>query len=187
MMNRMSRLARDNVGLLLFLLGMFVFRSAVADWNSIPSGSMEPTLQVGDRVLVDQHAYAWRLPFTRVHIGERGTPRAGDIVTFASPVDGERLIKRVVAVGGDTVAARRGVLYVSATPVGAAGRIEFGPLAVPAGHVFVMGDNHDDSFDSRFWGPLAVDRIYGRAIKVVASFDGVRPRGDRFWIDLGRR
>jgi signal peptidase I len=185
MIKSITRRARANAGFLLFLLGMFVFRSAVADWNYIPSGSMEPTLQVGDRVLVDQHAYAWRLPFTRVHLAERGAPRAGDVITFASPVDGERLIKRVVAVGGDTVLARRGVLYVNRHPVGTAGYIEFGPVEVPAGHVFVMGDNHDDSFDSRFWGPLAVDRIYGRALKVVASFDGLLPRGDRFWVGLG--
>jgi signal peptidase I len=184
-MKKIVQLVRANAGFLLFLLGMFVFRSAVADWNDIPSGSMEPTLQVGDRVLVDQHAYAWRLPFTRVHLAERTSPRAGDVITFASPVDGARLIKRVVAVGGDTVAARHGVLYVNRQPAGIAGRIEFGPIEVPAGHVFVMGDNHDNSFDSRFWGPLAEDRIYGRALKVVASFDGLVPRGDRFWVDLG--
>lgn len=184
MTKKLVQLVRANAGFLLFLLGMFAFRSAIADWNHIPSGSMEPTLQIGDRVLVDQHAYAWRVPFTRVHLTERARARVGDIVTFASPVDGERWIKRVVAVSGDSVAARRGVLYVNDAPVGAAGHVEFGPLQVAADHVFVMGDNRDNSLDSRFWGPLAIDRIYGRALKVVASFDGVMPRSDRFWIDL---
>ena len=187
MTKKIVQLLRANAGFLLFLLSMFVFRSAIADWNHIPSGSMEPTLRVGDRVLVDQHAYAWRVPFTRVHLAERAVPQAGDIITFASPVDGERLIKRVVAVAGDSVAARRGVLYVNRMPAGMAGHIEFGPVEVPAGHVFVMGDNRDNSFDSRFWGPLAVDRVYGRALKVVASFNGVAPRTDRFWVDIGAR
>jgi len=187
MKNSIVQLFRENRGLLLFLSGMFVFRSAVADWNHIPSGSMEPTLQVGDRVLVDHRAYSWRLPFTRVHLAERATPKAGEIITFASPVDGERLIKRVVAVAGDSIAARRGVLYVNREAAGLAGRIEFGPIDIPAGQVFVMGDNRDHSFDSRSWGPLPVERIYGRAVKVVASLDGVTPRGDRFWVDLQAR
>lgn len=184
-MRKLFALLRDNAGFLLFLAGMFVFRSAVADWNHIPSGSMLPTLQIGDRVLVDKRAYAWRLPFTDVHLVERATPRVGDVITFASPVDGTRLIKRVVAVGGSQIGARRGLLYVDGAPVGVAGRIEFGPVSVPPDHVFVMGDNRDESFDSRFWGPVPVGSVYGRAEKVVFSLDGLAFRGDRFWLDLG--
>lgn len=184
MKNNVLRLLRENAGFMLFLAGMFVFRSAVADWNHIPSGSMEPTLQVGDRVLVDHRAYAWRVPFTTIQVAQRGVPQTGDVVTFRSPRDGERLIKRVVATAGARIAGRGGVLFVDGNPVGLAGQIEFGPVEVPPAHVFVMGDNRDSSLDSRFWGPLPVENIYGKALKVVFSLAGPIPRGDRWWLDL---
>lgn len=183
-MAKVFRLLRNNAGLLVFLTGMFMFRSAVADWNHIPSGSMEPALQIGDRVAVDHRAYAWRVPFTRIHLVERSSPAAGEVITFASPVDGGRWIKRVVAVAGDRVEGRSGWLWVNGRAMGSAGRLPFGPLDVPPGHVFVMGDNRDHSLDSRYWGPLSVDRIYGRAFKVVLSFDGMTPRTDRWWRDI---
>ena len=181
----MRALIRSNLGFILFMLGMFAFRSAVADWYHIPSGSMEPTLQIGDRVFVDNRAYNLRLPFTNIHLYERAQPRRGDIITCKSPVDGERLIKRVVALGGDRLEARAGRLFVNGAAVpGHAGRIEFGPIVVPAGHVFVMGDHRDNSFDSRYWGALPLDHVYGRALRVVASFDGWRLRGDRWFLPL---
>lgn len=181
----MRHLIRNNIGFILFMLGMFAFRSAVADWYQIPSGSMEPTLQIGDRVFVDNRAYNLRLPFTNVHLLERAQPQRGQIITFQSPVDGERLIKRVVGLAGDRLEARAGRLFVNGIAVpGNAGRIEFGPFVVPAGHVFVMGDQRDNSFDSRYWGSLPLTNVYGRALRVVASFDGWRPRGDRWFLPL---
>jgi len=111
-MQRVLKLLRDNRGFLLFIFGMFVFRSAVADWYQIPSGSMEPTLQVGDRVFVDNRAFNLRVPFTNIHVLDYGAPRAGEVITFKSPVDGERLIKRVVAVAGQRVEAHDGQLFV---------------------------------------------------------------------------
>lgn len=181
----MIKLLRNNLGFILFLVGMFAFRSAIADWYQIPSGSMQPTIQVGDRVLVDNRAYNLRVPFTNIHVLERTEPQRGEIITFKSPVDGERLIKRVVGLAGDSVAARDGKLFVNGAAVpGHAGNIEFGPVEVPVHHVFVMGDNRDNSFDSRFWGPLPIANVYGRALQVVVSFDGVVPRGDRWFRSL---
>lgn len=178
------RLLREYLGLVLFLIGMFAFRSAYADWYHIPSESMEPTLLVGDRVVVNKHAYAWRLPFTDLRLAERAAPQVGEVVTLASPVDGTRLIKRVVAVGGDQIAARDGVLYRNGAAVGPAGRLWFPPYWVPVGEVFVMGDNRDASFDSRFFGSVAVERVSGRAVMVAFSIDGWLPRSERWAMDL---
>lgn len=184
-MNRLRHLLRENRGLLLFIFGMFLFRSAYADWRHVPSESMEPTIQVGDRVVIDKHAYAWRVPFTRIHLAERAAPAVGEVVTFDSPADETLLIKRIVAVAGDEIGARRGVLYRNGAVVGRAGQTEFGPVVVPAGHVFAMGDNRDNSFDSRFYGPVAVERITGRATLIAFSLDGLLPRADRWGVQIG--
>lgn len=178
------RLMREYLGLVLFLIGMFAFRSAYADWYHIPSESMEPTLLVGDRVVVNKHAYAWRLPFTDLRLAERAAPQVGDVVTLASPVDGTRLIKRIVAVGGDRIAARDGVLYRNGSAVGPAGRVSFAPYLVPVGDVFVMGDNRDASFDSRFFGSVGAERVSGRAVMVAFSIDGWLPRSDRWAVSV---
>src|SRR5512138_3914317 len=91
-------------GTLLFLLLMFSFRSAWADWVTVPTGSMNPTIIEGDRVLVDKHVYGLRLPWTLVRLTEGRDPQRGEIVVFDSPVDGTSLVKRVIGVPGDTVA-----------------------------------------------------------------------------------
>jgi signal peptidase I len=100
-------------GLLFFIGCMLVFRSAVADWNYVPSSSMNPTLIAGDRVVVNKLAYSARVPFTLTHIARWSTPQVGDVITFDSPVDDVNLIKRVVAVAGDTVKMVDNTLYVN--------------------------------------------------------------------------
>ena len=112
----MGRWLKENRGLLLFVLGLGLFRTAVADWNPIPSGSMRPTLQEGDVVLVDRLAYDLKLPLTDVRLWPLGEPQRGDVVTFRSPVDGTRLIKRLVAVPGDVVALRDRRLWLNGQP-----------------------------------------------------------------------
>jgi signal peptidase I len=100
-----ARLAwREYRGLLLFIVLMMGFRSAWADWVRVPSGSMNPTILEGDRVLVDKHAYGLRVPFTLTHLTRGADPARGDIVVFDSPADGTSLVKRVIAVPGDSVA-----------------------------------------------------------------------------------
>ncbi len=168
---------------LLLLMG---FRSAFANHYVVPSGSMQPTLMPGDRVLVDMRAYGLRLPFTHARLLGAGLPRRGEVAVFESPVDGERLIKRVVAIGGDDVEVRDGRLHVNGRQLavpGAAEAMELldghlygldlaqggGPDArgrVPAGEVLVLGDARGNSHDGRMFGLLPADAFYARAFAV---------------------
>lgn len=212
---------RKNRGFLLFLLGLGVFRTAIADWNPIPSGSMRPNLLAGDVVLVDRIAYDLKLPLTNVIVAHLGEPRRGDIVTFSSPKDGTRLIKRIVALPGDIVQLRDDALYIngqrarysdprSATEALAKGvrvpalrltesidgdqrRVQvlagvpamrdFGPVTVPAGDYLMLGDNRDDSADSRYIGFVPRRLLIGKALRILVSADidgDWAPRFDRF-------
>jgi signal peptidase I len=209
--------------LVILAVVMFSLRSSLADWNDVPTGSMKPTILEGDRVFVNKLAYDLKVPFTTCRIAEWSNPQRGDIVVFYSPKDGQRLVKRVIGLPGDTVELAENVLIINghATEYGPvaeqrlndvapadrarqifateelAGRSHavaaspsvpamrtFGPHQVPDGHYFMMGDNRDDSFDSRYFGPVERKRIVGRATGVVISFDKPhywRPRWDRFF------
>jgi signal peptidase I len=104
---------KNNRGFVIFLICFGFFRTAIADWNPIPSGSMRPNLLEGDVVLVNRLAYDFKLPLTDVVVAKIGDPGRGDIVTFSSPKGGTRLIKRIVAIPGDVVEMRREVLLVN--------------------------------------------------------------------------
>ena len=110
---RLASLLPENRSVLIFFGLMLVFRSAVADWMYVPSGSMNPTIVEGDRVLVDKAAYGWRIPFTTVRLTRGDDPQRGDIVIFASPEDDETLIKRVVGLPGDTIEMRNERLLIN--------------------------------------------------------------------------
>ena len=116
MRERLIHLWRDWHGVILFLGLMFVFRSAVADWNQVPSGSMKPGILAGDRIVVDKLAWELRVPFTNTRITRWAEPARGDVVTFENPVDGRLFVKRVVAVPGDQVEWRRKQLIVNGEP-----------------------------------------------------------------------
>ena len=196
-----------NRGFLVFLACFGFFRLAIADWNPIPSGSMRPTLLEGDVVLVNRLAYDFKLPLSDIVVARLSDPVRGDIVTFASPRDGTRLIKRVVALPGDLVEMRDAVLWVNAQsasyldPSATRERLEpameldavqaterlgnserrvqfvsaiqarrdFGPLRVPQGSYFVLGDNRDNSADSRYIGVVPRHLLIGRAHRVIVS------------------
>lgn len=204
------------------LLIMIAIRSAVADWNDVPTGSMNPTILEGDRVFVDKLAYSLRFPLTRWHLIDFAEPKRGDIVVFISPHDGTRLVKRVIGLPGDTVELRANQLLLNGKPVdydpvSADKRREiaptmpqnwpvaieelparshpvmgkpsvqalrsFGPVKVPKDNIFAMGDSRDDSFDSRYFGPVDENRILGKATHVVVSVDPSHhylPRWNRF-------
>ena len=196
--------------LLILAVVMFSLRSSLADWNVVPSGSMEPTILVGDRVLVNKLAYDLKVPFTTWHIAQWSNPQRGDIVVFFSPKDGTRLVKRVIGLPGDTVELRNDRLVINGQPVdyttlepqipgqlagperdhgvfateqlpthahavmainGVPAMRTFGPVHVPDGHYFMMGDNRDNSFDSRYFGTVDRGQIVGRATSIVLSFD----------------
>jgi signal peptidase I len=103
--------------LLIFLALMMVFRSAVADWMYVPSGSMNPTIVEGDRILVDKAAYGLRIPFTTTRLTQGEDPRRGDIVIFPSPEDGTTLVKRIIGLPGETVEMRDEKLLIDGTAV----------------------------------------------------------------------
>jgi len=112
----MKNFIKNNRGFIVFFLCLGVFRTAIADWNPIPSGSMRPNLLEGDVVLVNRLAYDFKLPLTDIVVAHIADPKRGDIVTFSSPKDGMRLIKRIVAPPGDQVEMRDEVLWVNGKP-----------------------------------------------------------------------
>jgi signal peptidase I len=165
---------RESLTFSLTVLCLFAARSSLADHYVVPSGSMERTLLPGDRVLVDKQAYGLRVPFTLVKLGADATPRRGDIVVFDSPTDGTRLIKRVVAVGGDRVEVRAGRVLIDgvAQEDAALPDLRFGggpdlkPTRVPDGQLLMLGDSRGNSLDGRSFGFVPAREIYAKAVVV---------------------
>src|SRR5580692_4040836 len=108
---------RNNKSLLVFLLLMFAVRSAIADWNDVPTGSMNPTIVQGDRVFVNKLAYDLKVPFTTWHLAQWSNPRRGDIAVFYSPADGIRLVKRVIGLPGDKIELTNDRLLINGQPL----------------------------------------------------------------------
>jgi signal peptidase I len=169
----------------LLVVGILAGRSTLADHYYVPSGSMEYTLIPGDRVFVDKRAYGVRIPFTRFELTKGEPVRRGDIVIFDSPRDGTRLIKRIVAVGGDDVLIRDGHLAINGQWLVSEDDDEIeligdkvvrlnladggGPalsLRIDEGKVLAIGDHRGNSLDGRIFGAVAEDEIYGRAVAV---------------------
>ena len=216
MKNRLNKIWRENRSLVFFLLLMFVFRSAVADWNEVPTGSMKPTIVEGDRILVNKLAYDLRVPFTHISLVKLADPARGDIIIFDSEVSDKRLVKRVIGIPGDTVELIDNMLYINDEPLaynnpaisdGALLQQEdllgtrhqvrthlhgspfanFPRIEVPEGHYLAMGDNRDESADSRAIGFVPRNEIVGRSRSVVLSlnYDNYYiPRADRFFHTL---
>jgi signal peptidase I len=182
---RLHRFLREAVVLGLLVVGILAGRSTLADHYYVPSGSMEYTLISGDRVFVDKRAYGLRLPFTGVELTKGAPVRRGDVVIFDSPRDGTRLIKRIVAVGGDNVLIRDGHLAINGEWLTSAedDAIELigeklihlnlsdggGPalaVNIDEGMVLAIGDHRGNSADGRIFGAVSEDEIYGRAVAV---------------------
>ncbi len=216
---------RENIEALAvaFLLAIFI-RTFVVQAFKIPSGSMLETLQIGDHILVNKFIYGVKIPFVRSTLIPVGNPKRGDIVVFIYPIDQRDFIKRVIAVGGDTVEIKDKKVYVNGKWTGDKpyekfesedviapmiprdnfeslwldqlkryGQIQgmdarfvkdnFGPVTVPEGKIFVMGDNRDNSHDSRFWGFVPLSDVKGKAFIIYWSWDS-----DKFgvrWSRLG--
>lgn len=210
-----AKLWKENKGFILFIALMFVFRSAIADWNHVPSGSMEPTIRIGDRLLVDKMAYDIRVPFTNISLWKLDDPERGDIIIFDSEITGKRMVKRVVGMPGDEVAMRNNILIINGKIMqyqdyaiseydqayienllgiehqinikGSSRLQNFGPEIVPEGHYFAMGDNRNNSSDSRVIGAIPRGEIVGKSERVIVSFDYndyYLPRSDRWLTPL---
>jgi signal peptidase I len=219
-MRKLATFLARNKGLIAFIFCMVVFRSAVADWNVVPTGSMQPTIRIGDRILVDKLAYDVRLPLTHLSLRHLADPQRGDIVVLDSHAAHERLVKRVIGMPGDEVAMRNNVLFINGKAATYAddhvrgihdderspahyqferyGHMRhairlsdywpspasnFGPVTVPAGKYLLLGDDRDNSEDSRYLGFFPRNEIVGRARRVVVSLNPDHhylPRIDRF-------
>ncbi|HEU4851410.1 MAG TPA: signal peptidase I [Telluria sp.] len=217
----MKNWVRSNKGFIVFLALLGIFRTAVADWNPIPSASMHPNLLEGDVVFVNRLAFDLKLPLTDVVLTRLGEPRRGDVVTFSAPDDGTRTIKRILAVPGDKVEMRNGLVVINGQPASYAAlsqqfetlpegsttpalvlsetvgdahheiqllpyveaRRSFKPLVVPANQYMMLGDNRDNSRDSRYMGLVSRELLIGRAERVLVSADirgNWMPRTERF-------
>ena len=184
--------------LMALVLALFI-RTFIVQAFKIPSGSMIPTLEIGDHILVNKLAYGLRMPFLERYLVQYGDPQRNDVVVFIYPEDRSKdFIKRVIAVAGDTVELRDKKVFINGKQVedpyghfmgydpqagGVGSGDDFGPKTVPQNHIFVMGDNRDRSYDSRFWGFVDLNEVRGKAFLIYWSWDGT----DRWvrWERLG--
>lgn len=223
-MNKMLSIIRNNKGFIFFIIFLFVFRGAVADWHPVPTGSMKPNILEGDVVWENKLAYDLQIPFTDISLMRTGEPQRGHIIVFTSAAADKRMIKRLMGLPGDTVEVRNNQLFIN----GEAAKYtnlrdqklepqrdidkekgvyaleslsdtephivqvkpsEYNPLknfekiTVPEDHYFFMGDNRDNSADSRYYGFIPRSEIRGHATRILLSLntkDSYKPRFERF-------
>jgi signal peptidase I len=179
---------RENIeAILIAIVLALVIRTFIIQAFKIPSGSMLPTLQIGDHLLVSKFIYGVKMPFTGATLIPITVPKPNDIVVFQYPKDPSLdYIKRVIAVAGDTVEIRDKKIFINGTPfedlhgvfkdplihpASLDSRDNFGPVTVPPGKIFTMGDNRDNSFDGRFWGFVDLKAVRGKAWIIYWSWD----------------
>lgn len=205
---------KENKSFFIFLTCMFLFRSAFADWNTVPTGSMKPTILEGDRIAVNKMAYDLRVPFTHISLVKLADPARGDIVVFDSHAADKRLVKRVIGLPGDKVSMINNQLVINGSALtyektrNDGDQLEhlfnvthiirintannhplanFPEVIVPDGYYLMLGDNRDNSADSRVIGFVPRAEIIGRSRNVVMSFNYDNyyiPRSDRFFTKL---
>ncbi|HOJ42916.1 MAG TPA: signal peptidase I [Syntrophorhabdaceae bacterium] len=192
-MERKKSKAREYVeSLIIAALIAFFVRSFFIQAFKIPSSSMEPTLLVGDHLLVNRLSYVMKIPFTDIIFLNLGEPERGDVIVFRYPLDESKdFIKRVIAKGGDIVEIKDKKVYINGKqiedkwayfaddnilPGYVSPKDNMGPIVVPKGAYFVMGDNRDRSLDSRFWGFVEKRHLVGRALILYFSWNN-KPKG----------
>jgi signal peptidase I len=182
-----SKLQEYIEAIILAILIAFFIRTFVIQAYKIPSGSMKPTLLIGDHILVSKFNYGIKLPLIRSTLIPVGTPKRGDIVVFIYPEDRSKdFIKRLIGLPGDTIQIRDKKIFLNSLPWSDAHgvyvdnliipgsvqpRDNFGPVTVPEGSLFVMGDNRDESYDSRFWGFVPMKDVMGKALIIYWSWN----------------
>jgi signal peptidase I len=182
---------RESAAVVSFMAVVVTTRASLADHYHVPTGSMTPTIQVGDRVVVNKLAYSLRLPFSDIRLIDRSGPRRGEVAVLRSPENGDTLIKRVVAVPGDQVAVRGGRIWINgqlapvargqrrtvellgkrahAVSLDASGGPDLGPVQLGDDDYLVMGDNRGNSHDGRSFGMVSRQAFLGRALGVFWS------------------
>jgi len=174
--------------IIIAILIAFFIRTFVVQAFKIPSGSMKPTLLIGDHILVSKFIYGVKIPYFRKTLIPVRDPKRGEIIVFIYPEDRSKdFIKRVVGGGGDTIEIRNKKIFLNGLPYqdnhgvyvddfilpgSIQPRDNFGPFTVPKGTVFAMGDNRDQSYDSRFWGVVDLKDVLGKAFMLYWSWNG---------------
>ena len=201
MKHSISDIMKNNRHFIVFIFLMVIFRTSIADWNSVPTGSMKPTIIEGDRIWVNKLAYDINLPFTHISLKHFADPQYGDIIIFDSANADKRLVKRVIGLPGDTVAMTNNTLIINGKALDykimdqeknklvieeinnkSVHRIQliyplvnqyssFQSLTIPDQYYLVLGDNRNNSADSRFIGLVPRKEIIGRAQHVVMSLN----------------
>ena len=197
----MHNLWKNNRFVIIFILLMVVFRTSVADWNTVPTVSMKPTILVGDRIWVNKIAYDLNIPFTHISLKHFNDPKRNEIIIFDSTIANKRLVKRVIGLPGDTVRMENNVVFINGKALdykiikqdqnkmivqeksnNSAHNIRlnlrltnransFHSLTIPEKSYLVLGDNRNNSADSRFIGLVPRKEIIGRAKHVVMSLN----------------
>jgi signal peptidase I len=199
-----KKIVKDYLEPIIFavLIALFV-RAFVVQAFKIPSSSMEPTLQVGDYLLVNKFIYGVRIPYANIKFFQFENPKRGDVIVFIYPKDPTKdFIKRVIGTEGEKVQILHNKIYINDRliddPWGHFARIgwletfqtmeNFGPVVVPKDSLFVLGDNRDNSQDSRFWGFVNLNAVLGKAFILYFSWD--RDAKDLFddvrWARIGK-
>ena len=195
--NRARSIVREYVEAGLWAVALtFVLRAFVIQAFRIPSESMVPTLLKGDFLFVNKFEFGPKIPFTHIRLPGIRPPHRGDVIVFQYPRNPHQdFIKRCIATGGQTIEVHNKLVVVdgdtlnepyairsdpNTLPGGYNPRDNFGPFTLPAGELFMMGDNRDNSNDSRFWGPVKMDLVKGRAMFIYFSTDGSNVL-DAFW------
>jgi len=209
-MNKFLSVVKNNKGFLIFIVFLFVFRGAIADWHPVPTGSMKPTILEGDVVWENKLAYDLQIPFTSISLMRTGEPKRGDIVVFTSEKAGKRLIKRLVGLPGDTLEVKHNRLFINGEsakytnlrdeslepqreidkesgiyaleslsdlkahtvqvkPTVYNPLQNFEKITIDKDHYFFMGDNRDNSADSRYYGMIPRSEIRGHATNTLMS------------------
>ena len=192
-----SRLRENIEAIILAIILAFFVRTFIIQAFKIPSGSMKNTLQIGDHILANKFIYGVKLPYFNITIIPYKKPQRGDIVIFKFPQDPKKdFIKRTIGIPGDVIEIRNKEVYVNKKhleqdsaiytdfhiiPKAMQPRDNFGPVTVPEDSIFVMGDNRDHSYDSRFWGFVELKAVKGKAFIIYWSWDN-----DNFGVRWGR-
>jgi signal peptidase I len=198
--NKKSIVREYTQAIIIAIIIAFFIRTFFVQAFKIPSGSMIPTLQIGDWLLVNKVIYGIKIPVLRKTLIPFTEPKRGDVVVFVYPMDRSKdFIKRVIGVGGDIIEIKNKKIYINGTafndthgiytdslilPRSMQPRDNFGPVKVPAGHIFAMGDNRDNSYDSRFWGFVNLDDVVGKAFIIYWSWN--RENRNLRWSRLGK-